>query len=118
MLSDGTNKIKRKGILSMLKDQNESGKKYLKRIVLKGPVENLGFTTTGYVDIYAVIDAFGVACPALAHAIKKLLCPGERGDKDKLQDIRESKDAVIRAFDMERARIDIEADAEKERGTK
>ena len=52
-----------------------------------------------------MLEAFGVVCPAITHAVKKLLCPGVRGGKDATQDIREAKDAVVRAFEMEEARI-------------
>ena len=30
-------------------------------------------------DIYTILLAYGVTCPATAHAIKKLLCPAHRG---------------------------------------
>ena len=57
------------------------------------------------VDVYEVLAAFGVTCPALAHAIKKLLCAGERGVKDTDQDLRE---AVI-AIQAARRRVKNEA---------
>lgn len=91
---------------AMENDKNESGSKYLKRIVLAAPpviTEDLYYD--GLVDVYAVTDAYNVTCPARAHAIKKLLCSGQRGGKDALQDIKEAKDAIIRAYDMEKARI-------------
>ena len=54
----------------------------------------------GGLDVYDVLVAFGVNCPAAAHAIKKLLCPGARGAKDKLQDLREAAWSVNEAFVM------------------
>ncbi len=133
MLSDGTNKFNYGGPVNpgprqwwktdkvhfmlsgdttrkdsgMDKNKNESGNKYLRRIVINGDVVKTDAVHYGYVDVYAVIEAFDVTCPALAHAIKKLLLPGGRGDKDTLQDIKESKDAIIRAFDMEVARTNL-----------
>lgn len=52
------------------------------------------------VDVYDVLKAFNVTCPARAHAIKKLLMPGARGAKDELQDITEAREALDRAFEM------------------
>lgn len=74
---------------------NNSGSKYLRTV----PCSILG-----RVDVYAVIDAFGVACPARQHAVKKLLCSGLRGKGDTLQDLREARDAVDRAIQMQEAR--------------
>ena len=53
-----------------------------------------------FVDVYAVLKAFGVVCPARQHAIKKLLCAGIRGKGDELQDLTEARDAVTRAIEM------------------
>ena len=88
----------------ILKDK-KSGDKYLRNIILKHGTTGYKGTIYGKVDVYAVLEAFGVVCPAAAHAVKKLLCPGLRGGKDAAQDIREAKDAVARAFEMEEARI-------------
>jgi len=56
-------------------------------------------------DVYSVLEAFGVACPAVQHAIKKLLMPGQRGAKSELQDLDEAHLSVCRAIDMARARL-------------
>ena len=53
------------------------------------------------IDVYDVLKAWGVTCPATQHAIKKLLQPGERGHKDKLTDLREALASVQRAIHME-----------------
>lgn len=52
------------------------------------------------IDIYDVLKAWSVTCPATQHAIKKLLQPGERGHKDKLTDLREALGSVERAIQM------------------
>lgn len=57
------------------------------------------------VDVYSVINAFDVKCPARQHAIKKLLCAGLRGKGDCLQDLAESREAIDRAIQMEEVRI-------------
>ena len=54
-------------------------------------------------DVYRVLRAFGVTCPALQHAVKKLLMPGQRGSKDKLQDLEEALLSVSEAIAMARA---------------
>jgi len=78
---------------------NKSGSKYLREIPC---------TIDGRVDVYAVIDAFGVTCPARQHALKKLLCSGIRGKGDVLQDLDEARDAVDRAIQMQMARDSIQ----------
>ncbi|QDP52406.1 MAG: hypothetical protein Unbinned96contig1001_23 [Prokaryotic dsDNA virus sp.] len=42
------------------------------------------------IDVYDVLDAFGVENPAVQHAIKKMLAAGNRGYKDYQQDIDEA----------------------------
>ena len=58
-----------------------------------------GATVT--VDVYCVLEAFEVTCPAIQHAIKKLLCPGRRGKGAISQDLAESRDAVERAIELD-----------------
>ncbi len=43
-----------------------------------------------YIDVYRVIQLFGVADPCLQHAIKKLLVVGGRGAKDAEKDVAEA----------------------------
>jgi len=57
------------------------------------------------VDVYAVLEAFNVQCPARQHAIKKLLCAGLRGKGDSVQDLSEARDAVVRAMELEDRRV-------------
>lgn len=52
------------------------------------------------IDIYDILNAYRVTCPATQHAVKKLLQPGERGHKDKLTDLREALASVERAIQM------------------
>lgn len=52
------------------------------------------------VDVYDVLVAWNVTCPATQHAIKKLLMPGQRGNKDKLQDLEEAGQAIERAIEL------------------
>lgn len=52
------------------------------------------------VDVYNVLSAFNVTCPATQHAIKKLLCAGLRGKGDKAQDLREAGEAIKRAQEL------------------
>jgi len=54
-------------------------------------------------DVYSVLEAFGVTCPARQHAIKKLLMPGQRGAKSTVQDLDEALVSVSRAIAMARA---------------
>ncbi len=56
------------------------------------------------VDVYDIIDSFGVTCPALQHAIKKILFAGERGHKDKNQDLNEALQSISRAIQLETVR--------------
>lgn len=70
---------------------NKSGSKYLRDIRL---------TADGKVDVYAVLLAFDVTCPARQHAIKKLLCSGLRGKGSAEQDLKEASDAIDRAIQL------------------
>lgn len=75
---------------------NKSGSKYLRTLVC---------TVDNKVDVYAVLEAFNVTCPAVQHATKKLLCAGIRGKGDTLQDLKEAKDAIERAIQLEMERV-------------
>lgn len=53
------------------------------------------------IDVYRVLDLFGVTDQALGHAIKKLLSPGGRGDgKDFRRDVQEAIDMLTRRLEM------------------
>jgi len=53
------------------------------------------------IDVYDVLVAFDVKCPAIQHAIKKLLMPGQRGEKTCFQDLGEAKASIDRAIELE-----------------
>jgi hypothetical protein len=55
-------------------------------------------------DVYAVLEAFDVRCPARAHAVKKLLCCGSRGKGDELADLVGAQAAVSRAIELQTQR--------------
>ena len=52
------------------------------------------------VDVYRVLELFGVTSPAIAHAAKKLLVAGGRGHKDIGKDIQEAIDTLKRWQEM------------------
>lgn len=53
------------------------------------------------IDVYRTLELFGVTDQALGHAIKKLLCAGERGaGKTFEQDVREAVDTLNRRLQM------------------
>ena len=53
------------------------------------------------VDVYRVLDLFGVTHPCAQHAIKKLLVAGQRGGgKDMERDVREAGDTINRWLQM------------------
>lgn len=58
------------------------------------------------VDIYDILHAFEVTNPALQHLIKKALCPGQRGHKDRMQDLIEVRESAIRAVELEKGDAD------------
>ena len=74
------------------------GNKYLR--VIHSPVQDMSIQ----VDVYAVIDAFKITCPARAHAIKKLLCAGLRGKGDEVEDLVGVLAAVNRAIELHEKR--------------
>lgn len=52
------------------------------------------------IDVYRVLDLFDVRDHAIGHAVKKLLCAGGRGAKDRERDYREAVDSINRALQM------------------
>lgn len=53
-------------------------------------------------DIYRILKLYNVTDPCIAHAVKKLLCPGGRGAKSEEQDIIEAIATLNRYLDMRR----------------
>lgn len=72
--------------------------KYLKQIKGKIIPEDQSML---YVDVYDVLKAFDVVCPAMQHAIKKMLCSGQRGVKDSVRDKREAIESINRSIELE-----------------
>jgi len=56
------------------------------------------------VDVYDVLEAFGVTCPAVQHAVKKLLRLG-RGHKTKIVDLEQALWSLQRAVELEKGRV-------------
>lgn len=54
------------------------------------------------VDVYDVLKGFNVQCPAMQHAIKKMLCSGQRGFKDAEKDKREAIQSIERSIELDR----------------
>ncbi len=52
------------------------------------------------IDVYRVIDLFGVTDPCLQHALKKIMAAGQRGAKDAAKDIAEAIDSLKRKQQM------------------
>ena len=87
--------------------EQHEGKKYLHTIWPAGELvtcdPKLGKMGV-QVDVYAVLEAFGVTCPARAHAVKKLLCCGNRGKGSAMQDLLGVEAAVARAIQLQEVR--------------
>ena len=76
----------------------DRGNKYHRTIRQTLPGDTHGLSVA--VDVYDVLQAFGVHCPALQHAVKKLLCAGLRGAKSAEQDIEEAANSCRRAIEL------------------
>ena len=53
-----------------------------------------------HIDVYRVLEMFGVTDQALGHAAKKILVAGGRGSKDVRKDIQEAIDTLQRKLEM------------------
>lgn len=53
------------------------------------------------IDVYRVLQLFDVADACIQHAIKKLLCAGQRGAKTQAQDVQEAIDTLHRYQEMQ-----------------
>jgi hypothetical protein len=53
------------------------------------------------VDVYRVLVLFGVTNPCIQHAVKKLLCAGQRGAKGQKQDVQEAIASLLRYLEMQ-----------------
>lgn len=52
------------------------------------------------VDVYDVLKAFDVNCPALQHLVKKALCAGIRGHKNLERDLQDIEESATRAIQL------------------
>lgn len=52
------------------------------------------------IDVYDVLKAFNVTCPALQHLIKKALAVGQRGHKDASEDLKDILSSAKRAIEL------------------
>lgn len=88
--------------------QEHGGSKYIRTIreVGNGP-------ETLQIDVYCVIDAYAVTCPARQHALKKLLCAGLRDKSSQLKDLRELMDAMWRAIELQEQREELFCEPEQ-----
>ena len=59
------------------------------------------------IDVYRVLDLYEVTDPCIAHAVKKLLCAGIRGEKDKEQDVSEAISALMRHQAMKQENVNV-----------
>ena len=75
-----------------------AGSKYKRMIRQTLPEGHAGAAVI--VDVYDVLRAGDVTCPAIQHAIKKLLQPGQRGSKSAAQDLREAIGSIERAIQL------------------
>lgn len=75
---------------------------YFKPLVEQGTNKYIRIIHGVEVDVYDVLKAWDVTCPATQHAIKKLLMPGQRGSKDKLHDLNEAEQSIKRAIELNR----------------
>lgn len=54
-----------------------------------------------FIDVYRVCKLFNVTDPCIQHAVKKLLCAGQRGVKSESQDVQEAIDTLVRYQEMQ-----------------
>lgn len=73
------------------------GNKYLRDIFSADGESQVSFS----IDVYCVLKAFEVTCPARQQAIKKLLCAGLRGKGNTMADLVGAMAALNRAIDIE-----------------
>ena len=74
-----------------------TGNKYHRPVVLLEQYD------TPMIDVYRVLDAFGVTNPGIQHSVKKELCAGLRGKAELIQDLEESQDAITEAIKIAKA---------------
>lgn len=94
------------GRVSMMQATVEEEEEWLRKEVLAGEKQAkkgkyLREIKPGvWVDVYDVLQAWGVSNPALQHMIKKALQPGQRGHKTEAQDMAEVVASALRAQEL------------------
>ena len=85
--------------------------KYMRviKVIEVAPSEVVQFVKVE-VDVYDVLNAFPVNCPAMHNAGKKILAAGTRGYKDSLQDKNEAINCIKRSIEMEQQRMLLASD--------
>ena len=68
------------------------------------------------IDIYRVIEIFGVQHAALQHALKKVMAAGQRGAKSAAQDVQEAIDSLTRWQSMAAEDATLHARQRREAG--
>jgi len=53
-----------------------------------------------HIDVYRIIQLYEIHDPCLQHALKKILCAGNRGYKDQREDIQNIIDTMQRKLEM------------------
>lgn len=90
--------------------EQHEGRKYLRAIT--SPVDGSVID----IDVYAVLVAFDVTCPARQQAIKKLLCCGNRRKGDQMDDLIGAEAAVSRAIELQKvADLKLQREIEEEK---
>lgn len=88
-------------VIHNLEHQIKATESYVKNAVQPPPNKYQREIKPGVmVDVYDVLVAFNVTCPAMAHAIKKCLAPGQRGVKGVTQDKEEAIKSIQRSIEM------------------
>jgi len=83
--------------------RKHSGNKYI-RLIHGVKMGDTHIPDAIHIDVYEVLDAFGITCSATQHALKKLLCAGLRSKGSVLQDLKEARDSITRAIQMQERR--------------
>jgi hypothetical protein len=84
--------------------EQHEGRKYLRTIYPAGDTSQSAIR----IDVYAVLNAFNVTCPATQHAIKKLLAAGLRDKGSRMDDLTGAMAALNRAMDLESLARDLQ----------
>lgn len=72
--------------LSTILDGVDVGEKYKRTIV---------GAKDGKIDVYGVIKTYEIWNPEMQHALKKILCPGSRGSKSEIEDLKEALYSIV-----------------------